>query len=284
MKIFKDQNANVLTTTVDVLTVLDITALTSAQCESLECGDVVIFNNSGAKNTYTVTFKDSTNLSLTYADSTGAKEVKYAKSDDTWSYDETVTKVFGEGGGSSVGGASKYQMIPSVAFNPLLSGNYTLNQNMVDIDVSALIDFLDENNVDLDVEIVKPANFGIDTTLYFFGSGSDNVPFYINIYSDGSDVPWEVFFGSINSGTELGLLIYQTNEVKTIRDILTDFASNNIEYNLNEISEQIYFSNVFLYYYWDENQHDRAISYALTNIDEYIPLIFTNPHTESQPA
>ena len=79
------------------ITVSDIKGLTASQLESLECGDIVIKEDSSGKHAYTVSYKGTGGLCLTYTDCENVETVAYEKSGDTWSWDSTdVTHIAGE--------------------------------------------------------------------------------------------------------------------------------------------------------------------------------------------
>ena len=80
-----------------IITVADITALTSDQLNSLECGYIVNQKSSGVSRSYVVSYKDTTlgELSLVYTDHTGLQEVHYNTVSDNWAYDQTYSVSFG---------------------------------------------------------------------------------------------------------------------------------------------------------------------------------------------
>ena len=74
------------------LTVNDITALTAAQLEALQCGDMVVKATGTMRHLYTVAYKDDTTheISLVYCDAWNVEEVYYDKSvGGQWSCIET---------------------------------------------------------------------------------------------------------------------------------------------------------------------------------------------------
>lgn len=73
------------------LNVADVKALTTAQCNSLRCGDIVTKEDSTGKHAYIVTYKkDDTGMCLTYADGSGYIEtVSYDLTGDEWVYNST---------------------------------------------------------------------------------------------------------------------------------------------------------------------------------------------------
>ena len=73
------------------LNVSDVKELTTAQCNSLKCGDIVTKEDSTGKHAYIVTFKkDGTGMCLTYADGSGYIEtVSYDLTGDEWVYNST---------------------------------------------------------------------------------------------------------------------------------------------------------------------------------------------------
>ena len=70
--------------------VTNITAMTTAQINSLRCGDMVIKNESGNKHTYIVTYKeDEQGICLSYMDATIIETVSYDYTDGEWVYNST---------------------------------------------------------------------------------------------------------------------------------------------------------------------------------------------------
>ena len=70
--------------------VTDMTALTSAQCEALECGDVVIKEDSTGRHAYMVSFKKAgTGMCITYTDCENVETVAYNCAEGVWTYDST---------------------------------------------------------------------------------------------------------------------------------------------------------------------------------------------------
>jgi len=79
--------------TFPALTVADITALTGAQIDALNNGDVVAEETGTQIDSYIAVIKDATvgKFSLVYVDHTTVKEVIYIKSGGAWTYDSTET-------------------------------------------------------------------------------------------------------------------------------------------------------------------------------------------------
>lgn len=73
------------------LNVADVKALTTAQCNSLRCGDIVTKEDATGKHAYIVSYKkDGTGMCLTYADGSGYIEtVSYDLTGDEWAYNST---------------------------------------------------------------------------------------------------------------------------------------------------------------------------------------------------
>lgn len=70
--------------------VTDMTALTSAQCEALECGDVVIKEDSTGRHAYMVSFKKAgVGMCITYTDCENVETVAYNCVEGVWTYDST---------------------------------------------------------------------------------------------------------------------------------------------------------------------------------------------------
>lgn len=77
-----------------ILDVNNIKALTNAQCEALRAGDIVNKVDATGKHAYTVSFKTSTGLCLTYSDCENIETVAYEKANDSWAWDSTdVTSI-----------------------------------------------------------------------------------------------------------------------------------------------------------------------------------------------
>ena len=76
-----------------VIEVSDITALTSAQLDSLIVGSRVNKLTGNEKHGYTVVYKNATKgeISLVYNDANNSEEVYYEKVEGTWTYIETTT-------------------------------------------------------------------------------------------------------------------------------------------------------------------------------------------------
>jgi hypothetical protein len=69
-------------------------SLTSAQCEALRIGDVVIKSDSTGSHAYKVSFKSSTGMCLTYSDAENVETIAYDKENGSWSKtDKTVTGI-----------------------------------------------------------------------------------------------------------------------------------------------------------------------------------------------
>lgn len=71
------------------ITVDNVKALTNAQIDSLNAGDVVIKNEDGSNHIYAVAYKQDDEMSLVYADCWTVEEVYYEKSGDDWAYIQT---------------------------------------------------------------------------------------------------------------------------------------------------------------------------------------------------
>lgn len=76
----------------------NITALTNDQCEMLDCGDVVIKNESGNKHAYIVSYKEHhVGICLTYTDAENVETVSYDYTDGNWVYNSTdITHIAAE--------------------------------------------------------------------------------------------------------------------------------------------------------------------------------------------
>lgn len=73
-----------------VLEVSNITALTTAQINALDAGDVVIKNENGNKHTYIVSYKEANvGICLTYTDATLVETVSYDFTNNEWVYNST---------------------------------------------------------------------------------------------------------------------------------------------------------------------------------------------------
>ena len=75
--------------------VSNIKALTSAQCESLKPGDIVVKITGNDKHSYRVSYKGQTGLCLTYVDCENAETVAYEKDNDAWAWDSTDITAIG---------------------------------------------------------------------------------------------------------------------------------------------------------------------------------------------
>ena len=70
--------------------VTDITKLSSAYCEALKAGDVVVKTTTNQKHAYLVSYKeDGVGLCLTYTDATTVETVSYDCSEGVWTYNST---------------------------------------------------------------------------------------------------------------------------------------------------------------------------------------------------
>ena len=70
--------------------VTDITALTNAQCEALQCGGVLIKVTGNQKHRYVVSYKeDKKGMCLTYTDASVVETVSYDYTDSNWVYNST---------------------------------------------------------------------------------------------------------------------------------------------------------------------------------------------------
>lgn len=79
------------------LEVANMTELTSSQCESLECGDIVLKKDSTGKHAYLVSFKkDKVGMCITYTDASVVETVSYDCVEGVWTYNSTdVTHITG---------------------------------------------------------------------------------------------------------------------------------------------------------------------------------------------
>lgn len=72
------------------ITVTNIQALTTAQCNALSCGDTVIKVTGNQKHRYVVSYKeDAKGMCLTYTDCENVETVAYDCTEGTWSYTST---------------------------------------------------------------------------------------------------------------------------------------------------------------------------------------------------
>ena len=80
------------------LEVTDIKTLTTAQINALNCGDVVIKNESGNKHGYVVSYKqEGVGICLTYADAENVETVSYDYVGENWVYNSTdITHIAAE--------------------------------------------------------------------------------------------------------------------------------------------------------------------------------------------
>lgn len=77
----------------------DLTKISTFTCESISAGDIVISVGSNNKRkTYIVSSKNGSAFSLVSLEEGKAIEVKYAKTNGKWAYDETITTELGGGG------------------------------------------------------------------------------------------------------------------------------------------------------------------------------------------
>lgn len=78
--------------------VTDITAMTAAQLDALNCGDKVVKITGVQKHAYTVSYKGDgagQGLCLTYVDASGAETVSYDRTESGWAYNSTDRVSFG---------------------------------------------------------------------------------------------------------------------------------------------------------------------------------------------
>ena len=80
------------------LEVNNITTLTTAQLNALNCGDVVIKNENGNKHAYVVSYKENNvGICLTYADAENVETVSYDYTNNEWVYNSTdITHIAAE--------------------------------------------------------------------------------------------------------------------------------------------------------------------------------------------
>lgn len=79
----------------------DIEHLTDEECESLNCGDILIKHTDvegvDMQHCYRVSFKCATGMCLTYVDCDNVETIAYDKGEDGWSFTEKrVTNISGE--------------------------------------------------------------------------------------------------------------------------------------------------------------------------------------------
>ena len=75
---------------VRMLKTTDITALTTKEINTLECGDTVIKLTGKQKHRYVVSYKeDGVGICLTYADASIVETVSYDCVEGTWTYNST---------------------------------------------------------------------------------------------------------------------------------------------------------------------------------------------------
>ena len=64
--------------------------LTSEQCEMLECGDIVLKEDSSGQHAYLVSFKkDKVGMCITYTDASCVETVSYDYTEGEWVYNST---------------------------------------------------------------------------------------------------------------------------------------------------------------------------------------------------
>lgn len=80
-----------ITSASKILEVANIQGLTTAQCEALRAGDIVVKSDATGKQTYKVAFKGTASLNLTYADYENVVTVAYEKSNEAWAFVSTNT-------------------------------------------------------------------------------------------------------------------------------------------------------------------------------------------------
>ena len=72
------------------LVVSDMTTLTTAQIEALECGDIVIKNQKGNCHAYIVSYKEHhQGICITYTDASTVETVSYDYVEGNWVYNST---------------------------------------------------------------------------------------------------------------------------------------------------------------------------------------------------
>ena len=77
--------------------VTDITKLTTAQCEALQCGGVVIKVTGNQKHRYVVSYKeDHVGMCLTYVDCENVETVAYDYTNKKWVYNSTDVTHIGQ--------------------------------------------------------------------------------------------------------------------------------------------------------------------------------------------
>lgn len=82
----------------EILEVTDIRALTTAQCEGLKAGGVVVKKTGNSRHTYIVSYKEAgVGLCMTYTDADNVETVSYDYVGGAWVYNSTdYTKVSGK--------------------------------------------------------------------------------------------------------------------------------------------------------------------------------------------
>lgn len=80
-----------ITSASKILEVANIQGLTTAQCEALRAGDIVVKSDATGKQTYKVASKGTASLTLTYADFENVVTVAYEKSNEAWAFVSTNT-------------------------------------------------------------------------------------------------------------------------------------------------------------------------------------------------
>ena len=69
------------------IVVTDMEALTNAQIESLQAGDVVVKRDETGDHSYRVSYKGATGICLTYSDCENVETIAYEKVEGAWTYD-----------------------------------------------------------------------------------------------------------------------------------------------------------------------------------------------------
>ena len=95
--VIKGNNKVITITSAGVVTsdITNITELSDAQCEALECGDIVVKKTGDQLHSYRVSYKeDKKGLCLTYVDASVAETVSYDYTGGHWVYNSTDTFPF----------------------------------------------------------------------------------------------------------------------------------------------------------------------------------------------
>lgn len=71
------------------LEVGDVKSLTSEQCESLNCGDIVVKKDEAGEHAYIVSYKKNNEMCITYADHTIVEENYFEKGVSGWAFIQT---------------------------------------------------------------------------------------------------------------------------------------------------------------------------------------------------